>query len=258
MSRSEDWILGDVEQPHRPKPAPAAEPKRALSRAQRKRRGGWFGRFALFLVWLVSFAAATIGLAFLATGVMRDSKYGDGRVSLDLSSSGSSRTAEFWPWAPGRYFLYIETLDRTDRDDEKRFGGRLEVVVSKPDGGAAIAEPFEPPVLDHRLNGGTEWTRLREFYVPEPSFDRWTATIKVEEGDAAFRGTPSALLVVRDRHLPGIDGLVNYELAWPAAGLFTLAFLVGTALARRGGTWIPALLSLCGLGAFFWLYTLVA
>lgn len=259
MKQSEEWILGDPNEPARPKQRPHVEPKKRAQvqpRPKSKKRGGTLGRLGLFFVWLVCFLAGVVGTGFLAAGVVRDTTDGDARVALDLSRE-SSRTVEFRPWIPGRYFLYLETLDRTERKDAKAFSGRLEMVVAKPDGEAVIAEPFEPPGLNHYLNGGTQWTRLKDFYVVEPSFDAWKATLTVETGDPAFADSRTSLLVVRDRRLPGIEGLVNYELAWPAIGMFVLALLTGAALPRRGGTWIPALLSVLGLGAIGWLYSLV-
>jgi hypothetical protein len=257
MKKSEEWILGDPNEPPRPKQREQVDPEnRAKIRAKPKKRGSALGRLALFLVWFVFFLAGVVGTGFLAAGAVRDTTNGDARVALDLSIE-SSRTVDFKPWIPGRYFLYLETIDGSDRNDPKAFKGRLEMVVSKPDGAAVVAEPFEPPGLNHYLNGGTEWTRLKDFYVAKPSFDPWKATITVQTGDPAFANSRSSLVVMRDRRLPGIEGLVNYELAWPAVAMFALALLTGLTLRRRGGTWVPSLLSLLGLGAIGWLYSLV-
>jgi len=254
MQGSEDWILGD---PAAPAPAPAKTRTHAAPRAKPKRRGGAVGRLILFLSWTVFFLAGAVGIGAFATGLLRDGRFGDAALPVDLSRRSDWVSAGFRAWVPGRYLLYVVTDDRKDREEPATFAGRVSARIVAPDGREEMLETFGAPALHHELNGSEQWTRLAELHIISPTYDPWTFSAQVVEADAAFAGASSSVLIRRDRKATGIDGLSNYALAAPAMATLMLSLLMAIWLARRGGTWMPALLSVLGLLAGGYLYTLV-
>jgi hypothetical protein len=255
MERSEEWILGDPAEPARAPTPPKSETKPA--RARTKRRGGSIGRLILFFLWTLLFLGGLVGVAAFATGVLRDGKFGDAVLAVDLAHGGEWTSAAFRPWVPGRYLLYVTTDDRTARETPLAFAGRISTRIVAPDGREEMLETFDGSALAHEIAGGEQWTRLAELHIIAPTYAPWTFSAQVVEGDPAFAGLVSSVLIRRDRKATGIDGLFNYALAAPSMVLLGLSFLIAIWLARRGGTWMPALLSLILLGAEAYLYWLV-
>jgi hypothetical protein len=259
MTDSEDWVLGDIDAPAKPAaPASSRPAARPAARGQpKKRRGNALARITLFALWLFCFVGGVLGALFLAAGIVRDSNYGSGTLPLSLAREQAWRAAAFRAWAPGRYLVYLETDDTVPREGETPFAGTIAVRIANPRGELVLEQRYSRPALDHRLNGGDVWSRLGDFHVVDPSFEPWTVALRVETPDPAFHNASSALHVVRDRHLAGMEGLLNYVLAYPASAALMLSFLAAAALPRQGGTWIPALLSLIALAALGSLYGLI-
>ena len=187
-------------------------------------------------------------LLLFAVGLLRDGMFTDALVHIDLSRQSAQR-AEFRPWVPGKYVLSLMTDDREDRSEEEMFNGRVYVRIESADGQPRLASRYEPPALDHRLRGSVEYTPLAHLYINTPELNPWTMTVRVGVEDPAFSDARSSVVVQREKRIIGIEGLLNYAVAAPALILLALSVPAALGLPRRGGTWMPALLSVSGLAA---------
>lgn len=250
MSPREEWIFGDANDVavKRAPARPQRERVPATRQRQRKVRRGFFGRFVLFVLWLLCFVAGTACLLVFATGLLRDGTFTDSQIGIDLSRRNARQT-QFRPWVPGQYSIYLTTDDRQDRAAEQPFNGRIYVRVQSPDGRLPLSERYEPPALDHRLRGGVEFTRLSQVNINTPTLDPWTLYVRVAAPDEAFADAQSSVVIRREKRVTGLNGLINYLAAGPALVFLALSVPAALGLPRRGGTWMPALLSVLGLTA---------
>jgi hypothetical protein len=240
MNPPEDWVFGDTGTL-----AGRNAPVRVAPPGGRKRRA--FGRLVLFVVWLLCFTVGIACVLLMASGFLRDGSFGDARVPVDLSHESRWHSAQFRPWVPGTYRLYLTSDDPEDRAQEFSFEGSIDVRVATRDGGVKLEESYRPPALDHRLRGGIEWTRLGVLHLSTPALEPWTISVRVATPDPAFAYADSSVLLKRDKRTPGLSGLINYAAAIPAGVFLALSVPAALGLPRRGGTWMPALLSVFGL-----------
>jgi hypothetical protein len=240
MSPGEDWIFGDTEAATAERAAPA----RVRERSRRRRP---FARLLLFALWLISFVIGTTALALFATGLVRDGSFGDAQLPIDLSQRGDWRSVQFRPYVPGRYLLYLTSVDREDRAEEVSYGGRIYVRIENSRRQVQLSERYEPPALSHHLRGGVQWTRVASIHINDFSFDPWTLSARVAAPEAAFARARSSMVLVRDRYNPGLAGLVNYVASAPALAFLLLSLVMAAGLPPRGGTWVPAVLSTVAL-----------
>jgi hypothetical protein len=241
MNERGDWVFGDSEDMPRGTPAGKARAPGRPRQRGRKRRA--FGRMVLFFTWFVFFAVGTACVFVVLSGFLRDGAFGDAEIPVALSRESGWRRALFRPWVPGAYWLYLTSDDGQERTDEHPFIGELLVKVETADGEVRLDEHYEAPNVEHRLRGGVEWTRLGLMHLNTPALEPWTISVRVVAADPAFAGIESSVLLRREKRIPGMSGLVNYAAAVPAVLFLALSVPAALALPRRGGTWMPALLS---------------
>ena len=173
----------------------------------------------LFLVWFVCFATGVVGAGFLAAGVLRDTTDADGRAPVDLSRE-SSQTVTFRPWIPGRYFLYLETVDPSARDGAPASGRFPAIVERTPYSKSGVAAS----VVDYYVSRGYAVViqDVRGRYESDGEF-LWQAVTDKLDGDADWseEGICSS---------PAVDGKVSERKFYSRMALFlVLVVLLGFA-----------------------------
>lgn len=231
--------------------------RRTARRVAAKRSKASPGRRLLFGGWL---ASALIGLAcgsIFVAGLLRDTHFGQAELPLNLGASSGWQRTEFRVWGGGEYVLWLttlrqgapfgtaDTLSRTEAQD-RGFEGVLVVRILEPGGQKRLERRYGGEGFGGPTSGELTWVRLDSPRLDGLPFRTWRLEARVAEGDAALAAGPgvrSRLLLRKDRPDPGMGGLINYAMIFPAAAFLLLSLGLAIAIARRGGSRTPIWIS---------------
>lgn len=208
--------------------------------------------------WLAALFLGLCALLIFLQGLQRDQHFGGPEIVLDLSRPSEWQRQSFRVWGDSQYTLYLTTVNH-EPPFNVPFEGMIEVQVLDPQG-----RPLIENVMDGRLHhlrpDNMHWSNLAEMRLNTSPLRRWQLMARVIEGDPRFAGTHSTVLLRKAQAEPGMGGLVNYTMLFPALGLLLLAELLALALGWTGESWGPLLfttpLVLGGLALVLWGSTL--
>ncbi|MBK5299055.1 MAG: hypothetical protein JJE40_18015 [Vicinamibacteria bacterium] len=203
----------------------------------------------LTIAWLVLLSLGVCSAAVVVLGVRRDTRAGEATIPLSLGATSDWQTTTCRVWKPGRFTLFVSTVNFDQSRVGARFDGELQVAVRHHDGSPAFDRRFGPGTLDHVMPYNYGDTTLASLPLDAAWIRPWTVSVRVIRADARYAGVRSEIKLWRERADAGMGGLITYVLIIPAIMLLLLALFFSFLLARRGRI-VPLVASLVVAGSF--------
>jgi hypothetical protein len=183
--------------------------------------------------WVVSFALGLVCLAVLAQGVIRDRRLGEPVLPIDLSRTSGWTSTPFRVWGEGSYRLFLSSVNFDSTHVGVPLGADFEVIVVDPAGRPVVARVFRAGSTDHVLPYNYGDSRLAELRLKDWPLRPWRLKARVLAPDPRFRTAQSAIKFWKERHDPGMGGLMNYVMIVPAEIFLGVALILSIPLASR-------------------------
>lgn len=192
------------------------------------------GTKVLTAVWVAAIALAGLSAGTFISGIRRDTRAGEPTIHTALAAASAWTTVPFRVWRPGRYTLFVSTVNHDPARVGRRFEGELEVVVRRPGGQVFYEQRFQGDAIAHAIPDNYGDAVLARMDLEPARIRRWTVAVRVTRPDPQFAGLSSAVKLWSERPDPGMGGLANYVMIVPAMVFAVVALLVALPLARRG------------------------
>ncbi len=191
----------------------------------------------LWGAWAVSFGLALLCSLIFVQGLLRDTRAGEPVIPLDLSKQSDWQSMPFRVWRDGTYMLFVSSVNHDPRFIGAPFAGDLEVAILDPDGRTFFARRFAGSEMNHTVPSNYGDSRLAMLELSDWPIHRWTLKARVLSADPRFETTRSQLKFWRQRYDPGMGGLINYAMIFPAGIFLLIAFFSALSLASSGRRW---------------------
>ena len=191
-------------------------------------------KWLLWLAW-----SSTLGLSLLCSGIvlqglLRDRRIGEPVLALNVSERSDWRATRFRLWGEGSYRLFIATVNWDPTYVGVALAATLEIAILRPDGSAAFQQKYAPAATGLVLPINYNDAQLAELPLNDWPLRRWTLQARVLTPDARFRTAMTSIKLYKQRYDPGMGGMMNYVMIFPAGVFLTVAFLIALSLAKRG------------------------
>jgi hypothetical protein len=199
--------------------------------------------------WLFWFAwSATFGLSVLCgvivvQGILRDRRIGEPVLALDVSQQSDWRVTRFRVWGEGTYRLFIATVNWDSTHVGAPLGATLEVAVLTPNGSAAFQQQYAPDTTGLVLPINYGDAQLADLSFSDWPFRRWTLQARVLTPDERFKMATTSVKLYKQRYDPGMGGMMNYVMIFPAGLFLVVASFTALSLAKRGSR-VPLVVTL--------------
>ncbi len=188
----------------------------------------------IWIAWLTTFALSLFCTGIVVKGVLRDNRVGEPVLSLDLARPSDWRSTRFRVWGSGTYTLFISSVNWDSTFVGEPLGAELEVAVLSPSGKPRFQRmyPARSTGLVLPINYGD--SHLADVSLRDWPVRRYTLAARVLAPDERFKTAQSALKLYKQRYDPGMGGMMNYVMIFPAAVFMLLAVVAAMSLARAG------------------------
>jgi hypothetical protein len=186
----------------------------------------------VWLTWTVTFALACLCGTIFVQGLLRDRRAGDPQLPLNVAQSGEWHSARFRVWGAGRYKLFISSVNWDSTHQGAPLGAALEVALRAPNGRAVFQRTYPPNSTGLVLPINYGDSELAELDLDDSPLRRWTLQARVLSPDERFRTAQTTLKFWKQRYDPGMGGMMNYVMIFPAGFFLLLAGMSAATLAR--------------------------
>ena len=192
------------------------------------------GKLLLWLAW-----SSTLGLSLLCSvivlqGLLRDRRIGEPVLALDVSERSDWRATRFRLWGEGTYRLFIATVNWDPTHVGVPLAATLEVAILTPNGSAAFQQKYTPAATGLILPINYSDAQLAQLPLSDWPLRRWTLQARVLTPDPRFKTATTSIKLYKQRYDPGMGGMMNYVMIFPAGVFLIVAFLIALSLAKRG------------------------
>lgn len=187
----------------------------------------WFG-------WVATFSLAILCSWLVVKGVLRDRRVGEPVLALDVSQPTDWREQRFRAWGKGTYRLFISAVNWDSTHIGAPLGATLEVAVLNPRGEHAFAQQFPPGSTGLLLPINYSDAQLAELPLDGFALGHWLLRARVLGPDPRFKTATTTIKLHKQRYDPGMGGMMNYVMIFPAVLFTVLAFFAAVPLARQG------------------------
>lgn len=188
----------------------------------------------LWSAWLASIVLTLVFMTIFAQGMLRDRRAGEPVLDVSLSSTSNWVSAPFRVWGPGTYTLFISSVNHDPKFVGAALSGDFEVSIADPDGAPFFHRVYAAGSTGHVLPSNYGDSRLGSFKLDDWPVRSWTLRARVLKADARFNTARTQIKFWKDRHDPGMGGMMNYVMFIPALVFLVLAFPVSLALEAKG------------------------
>ncbi|MGH7694852.1 MAG: hypothetical protein ACRENH_07715 [Gemmatimonadaceae bacterium] len=188
----------------------------------------------IWIAWLTTFALALTCVSIVVKGVLRDRRVGEPVLSLDLARRSDWRSSRFRVWGSGTYTLFISSVNWDSTFAGAPLGAELEVAVLTPSGKPVFKRMYAARSTGLRLPINYGDSHLADVSLRDWPVRRYTLAARVLAPDEHFKTAQSVLKLYKQRSDPGMGGMMNYVMIFPAAVLMFLAVVAALSLARAG------------------------
>jgi hypothetical protein len=188
----------------------------------------------IWIAWLTTFALALFCVSIMVKGVLRDRRVGEPVLSLDLARASNWRSTRFRVWGSGVYTLFISSVNWDSTFTGEPLGAELEVAVLTPSGKPVFQRVYAARSTGHVLPINYGDSQLADVSLRDWPVRRYTLAARVLAPDEHFKTAQSALKLYKQRYDPGMGGMMNYVMIFPAAVFMFLAIVAAVSLARAG------------------------
>ena len=208
------------------------------------------GTRLLWATWIVSITLGIATASVFVAGVRRDNRAGEPTVGISLGAQSGWIETPFRVWRDADYRLFISTVTHDTSRVGTLFTGQFHVLLRGPDGTTRFEGEIPSSTIEHALPNGYGDTEIAVLPLTRSVVRRWTLAVRVARADQRFSGVRSEVKLWRQRDDPGMGGLINYVMIFPAMVFMLLALTVSVPLASRGWK-TPLVLSLISALALF-------
>ncbi len=199
-------------------------------------------RNLLYVFWLATLAVGVFCITLFLKGLMRDNRIGQPDVPVNLSSAASSASRDFRIWRAGEYDLTLSSVNHSPPFDVP-FSGKLEVIVSGPDGHVLVHRIVDGSSAHMRPNN-MSWTVLDSVRLERSLGKKSRLTARVIQPDPQFAGVTTTVHLRQRQYDPGMGGLVNFVMLFPGIVFMAVSFAIALSISHRGGGATPLWLTL--------------
>lgn len=209
-------------------------------------------KVVLLSIWGVLFTLGALCAGVFVQGVLRDHRVGEPVLDINLGAQSQWLITPFRVFGDGDYRLILSSVNHNPGLVGRPFDGRLEVQVRDPDGRLVLDRLYNSAELNYRVPSNYGDRVLNLLSLAGWPLRSWELRAKIADGDDDFQTVRSELKLWKERYDPGMGGMINYVMIFPAVLFLSFAFLVALPL-FKSGTRFP-LISTAGLVALILIF----
>jgi hypothetical protein len=200
------------------------------------------GVFAL-VAWGVFCTIAMLSWFIFIAGVWRDERPADPVLDIEVSRAGQWKSQPFRVWGDGEYKLFISSVNFDSTHLGAPLTAQLDVQVVSPGGETLFARTYGAGQTGLLLPVNYTDADLTELHLDASVMRRYELRARVVSGDARFAPATTQLKLYRKQYDPGMGGMINYVMIFPAMVFSAVAFVMALSLLRGGRKWPLAVTS---------------
>jgi hypothetical protein len=191
-------------------------------------------KWLLWLAWSATFGLSLLCSVIVVQGILRDRRIGEPVLALDASQRSDWRATRFRVWGEGSYRLFIAAVNWDSTHVGAPLRAILEVAVLTPNGSAAFQQQYAPGATGLVLPINYGDAQLAELALSDWPLRRWTLQARVLTPDERFKTATTSVKLYKQRYDPGMGGMMNYVMIFPAGLFLVVASFTALWLAKRG------------------------